>query len=361
MDAKSRIQELADDVKALRRYFRIMWRKRMVYVKYIAISLVLALVVAFSIPKTYSSSVVLAPEQSSSELGSGLAGLASMAGVSLPGMSSDAYTVDLYPSIVSSVDFTLALGGVKVYSDDLGFETTYSDYLLKNDKMPWWNYPIDWVKSWMNRLMGNSAAEISSGPSEGGRPSPRFMSKKDYAVSNKIQEKVRCAVEKMSGVISVSVIDHDPVIAAIMADSVVTRLNNFILNYRTGKARKEYDYTRQLCDSARKSYLEIQDKYVAYASTHNSIYSPASKAEIEFLENEVALAYQSYNAISSQLQIAQAKILESTPVYTVVESAYVPLYADSPKKIVLLFIFVVLAFAVATFKIFYAELFSKKR
>ena len=361
MDKKSRMQELADDARALRKCFWFVWRKRIVYVKYISVSIVLGLIIAFSIPKTYSSSVVLAPESSQSNFASSLSGLASMAGMSIGGFGEDAYTVDLYPSIVSSTDFTLALGNVLVPSPDDGSWIAYSKYLLKNSKQAWWSYPINWVKSLLNRLMGNSAVEISSDTSAGDHPSPRFMSKRDFAISNKIQGNVRCSVETLSGVISVTVIDHDPVVAAIMADSVVARLNNFILNYRTGKARKEYDYTKLLCDSARNSYLAIQDKFVRYASRHNSIYSPAVRAEMDFLENEVALAYQSYNTISSQLQVAQAKILESTPVYTVIESAYVPLYADSPKKVVLLFIFVSLSCAIATFKIFYAEIFSKKR
>lgn len=357
MEKKSRMQELADDARALRKCFRFVWRKRIVYVKYISVSIVLGLIIAFSIPKTYSSSVVLAPELPSTEFGSGIASLANIAGISIGGAGEDAYTVELYPSIVSSLDFTMALGEIKVNSEELGFETTYSKYLQENDKQAWWMHPVVWIKSLISLIAGS---DVPVPPSGSSAPAPRFLSKADYAVSNKIQGNVKCAVESITGVISVTVYDHDPVIAAIVADSVVARLNNFILDYRTGKARKEYNYMKQLCDSARMTYLAIQDKFVAYASTHNSVYSSASKAELEFLENEVALAYQSYSAMSSQLQIAQAKILESTPVYTVVESAYVPLYADSPKKMLVLVVFVMLACVAATFKIFYAEIFSKR-
>jgi uncharacterized protein involved in exopolysaccharide biosynthesis len=106
--------------------------------------------------------------------------------------------------------------------------------------------------------------------------------------------------------------------------------------------------------------LDVQDKYVKYALTHNSIYSPAQKAEFDFLEKEVALAYQSYSTAVSQRQLAQAKILESIPVYTVIESAYVPLFADSPNKVFLLIVFVMLSCVAATIKILYSEIFAKK-
>ena len=357
MEKKSRMQELADDLTALRKCLRVVWRKRAIYIKYISISVVLALIVAFSIPKTYSSSVILAPESQSSDMASGLQNVASFAGISMSGFGEDAYSIDLYPSIVSSLDFTLDLGRVKVYSADLGFQTTYAKYLQEHYKQAWWMYPVSWFNSFVSMIVGSDVPVPTEGDS---LPSPRFMTKADYAVSNKIQGNVRCAVEQITGVISVTVLDNDPVIAAIVADSVVARLNRFIMDYRTRKARKEYEYAAQLCDSARKSYIEVQNRFVDFASTHNQIYSAAHRAEMDFLENEVALAYQSYSSMVAQMQMAQAKVLESTPVYTIVESAYVPLYADSPKKLLVLIAFVMFACIIATLKVFYGEIFAKR-
>ena len=87
--------------------------------------------------------------------------------------------------------------------------------------------------------------------------------------------------------------------------------------------------------------------------------SPVQQAEKEFLQKEVELAYQSYSTAQLEKQMAQAQIFKSTPVYTVIESAYVPLFADSPKKVFLMVVFVFLSCAVATIKIFFSEVSSR--
>lgn len=353
MEKKSRMQELIDDVKALRKCVEFVWKKRNTYILYAIVGAILSLVVSFSIPKTYRSSVLLAPETTESEFGSGMTSVAGLAGIDL-GMSQDAYTVDLYPKIVSSVDFSLSLSEIKVKSSKMDTETTYYNYLLKHDKYPWWNYPIFWMKSTISKMF---AEDVQGGGSES---KMRYISKQENAVCGKIQNKVHFSIEKQVGVISVVVYDHDPEIASIVADSVVERLNNFILDYRTAKARKHYEYASALCDSTRLDYLSAQDKYVKYVSTHNSLNSPVQIAEKEFLEKEVELAYQSYNTATLQKQMAQAKIYESTPVYTIIESAYVPLFADSPKKVFLMAVFIILSCVVATIKILYSEIFKDK-
>lgn len=354
MENKSRIQELIDDVNAVRKCGKFLWKKRNTYIIYSIIGAVLSLVVSFSIPKTYCSSVLLAPETTDGELGGNISSVAGLAGLDLGG-NQDAFTVDLYPTIVSSYDFILGLSEVKVKSSELGIETTYSDYLLKYAKYPWWIYPVKWLKATIAKLLEDGK--------EGNNGTPtglRYLSKKEYAICGKIQDNVRFSVEKLTGVVSVAVYDQDPEIASIVAENVVERLNDFILEYRTSKARKRYEYTSALCDSTKLNYLNVQDRYVKYVAAHQALNSPVQKAEMDFLEKEVDLAFQSYNTAMLQNQMAQAKILESTPVYTVMESSYVPLYADSPKKMFMLIVFVMLSCVIATIKVFYSEFFSKK-
>ena len=56
----------------------------------------------------------------------------------------------------------------------------------------------------------------------------------------------------------------------------------------------------------------------------------------------MTVAYGIYNQMAQQLQMSKAKVMEITPVYTVVQPATVPLRAEKPKKPMLLigFIFI---------------------
>lgn len=84
-----------------------LWKQRKKLIIWSVCGAVLGLVVAFSIPKEYATSVKLAPEITDSKASAGgLGALASMAGLSTgSGGGMDAVYPQLYPDVVSSVPF----------------------------------------------------------------------------------------------------------------------------------------------------------------------------------------------------------------------------------------------------------------
>lgn len=362
MNKKSRLQELYDDLMALKKGVRFVWLRKSLYIKYCSVAVILSLIISFSIPKSYSTSVVLAPESQSSGLGAGLASLANMAGISMGGVTEDAYTVDLFPTIVSSNDFILDLFNVRVRSSKRGIDTTYATYLAKHQLKPWWSYPYIWVRGIVQKIFPQEDI-VASANGVGGtdeKPAIHYLSKSQLAMCYKIQNNLFCVVDKMSGVIVITANDQDPEISATIANATVEKLNKFILDYRTRKARNDYEYISALCDSTKNAYVEAQKRFTEYARTHIDAYSPEAKMNMLVLENEVTLAYSTYSTVASQKQMAQAKILEATPVYTVVESAYVPITAKSPRKMIITIIFVVFACAFATLRLAYVIVKQKK-
>ena len=101
------------------------WASRKLVFKACGIAALVGLVVAFSIPKEYSTSVTLAPES-----GGSMGALAAMAGINL-GTSSgeDALSPELYPDIVSSTPFLIELFDVKVKDQKAKVDTTLYAYL----------------------------------------------------------------------------------------------------------------------------------------------------------------------------------------------------------------------------------------
>ena len=59
-----------------------LWKKRSMIIKWCCVGAVIGLMVGFSIPKTYKTGAVLAPE-TEQKMGSGVSSIASMMGVSL--------------------------------------------------------------------------------------------------------------------------------------------------------------------------------------------------------------------------------------------------------------------------------------
>lgn len=86
------------------------WAKRRFIIKYALIGAVAGLVIGFSLPKEYTSSVKMAPEEGKSNKTSNMAGLAALAGFDLSGAGGvDGINLMLYPDVVQSTPFIVEL------------------------------------------------------------------------------------------------------------------------------------------------------------------------------------------------------------------------------------------------------------
>lgn len=83
---------------------------------------------------------------------------------------------------------------------------------------------------------------------------PFMLTKEQSRIVKMIDKKVVCDVDKKTMVISINVTDQDPLICATIADSVQRRLQNFITDYRTKKAKVDLEYSRKLFKEAKARY-----------------------------------------------------------------------------------------------------------
>ena len=140
---------------------------------------------------------------------------------------------------------------------------------------------------------------------------------------------------------SVTATFQDSKVAAVVADSVVKKLQEYIIDYRTSKSKEDCLYLEKLFKERQQEYYEAQRKYADYMDSHDNIILQSVRTEQERLQNDMSLAYQVYSQVTSQLQVSRAKVQEEKPVFAVVEPAVVPLEPSgtSRKVYVLAFIF----------------------
>ena len=303
------------------------------------IAAVAAIVIGFSIPKQYSSSVSLAPEmQEDGNLG-GMSSLASIAGVNLNN-SSDAIGPDLYPDVVSSNAFLVDLLDTQVETADGSVKTTFMQYLLRHNKRPWWGLAVGGIQKAVKSLFKIDKPNWSKQKID-----PQRLTPEEEGLITRLRGIVSCSVDDNSGIISISVSAQDPLVAKTIVDTATAHLQLFITQYRTNKARNDLAYYQQLEQEAKVDYAEAQRNYAAYSDTHQDAALQSYLVKQESLENELQLAYNNYSKIRQQVQMAQAKVQEKTPAFTVVEKANVPNLPSSPRKKLIFIAFLFLAFA----------------
>jgi uncharacterized protein involved in exopolysaccharide biosynthesis len=284
---------------------------------------IIGLAISFGTPKEYRASVMLAPETATSNsLTSNISSLASMVGMDMDfGNSSDAIYPELYPDLIQSTDFIVSLFPVTVETKDGSLTTDYFDYLKNHTRRAWYKRPAEWLANMVEKMKGDD----SGAPTDDSHVDPFRLTKKQYNIAHNIGKSINCTVDKKTSVITIEVTDQDPLISATMADSVRNKLQNFITEYRTKKARNDLAYMERLFAEAREQYVKARQQYASFSDTNQDLLLQSYKSKQDDLENDMQLKYNAYTQIYEQLQLSKAKVQERTPAFTIVQSASVPI------------------------------------
>lgn len=319
-----------------------LWKRRRMFYKTLGVALIVGLVIAFSIPKEYSVTVTLAPE-STKRTNSSLASMAAMMGLGDLAASSerDALNILLFPDILASNPFALELYSMPVKPAESDTIMALNEYMSLT-KRPWWNTIVELP----SKMIGGLVSMFSSKDAETKTDTinPFRLSKAEAGKISLIKKAMEANVDNKTGFTTITVTMQDAEVAATVADSVVKRLQDYVTAYRTKKAAGDCEYWEKLYKEKQAEYYEAQQKYANYVDENKSLFTQRSKIEGERLQNEMNLAYQIYNQMATQLQMAQGKLQEAKPVFAVVEPATVPLRPVAPRKMVILIGCLFLAF-----------------
>jgi uncharacterized protein involved in exopolysaccharide biosynthesis len=140
-----------------------------------------------------------------------------------------------------------------------------------------------------------------------------------------------------------------------MADTVKTRLQKFITDYRTSKARVDLEYNKKITAETKARYEKARQRYAEFMDANNDIILQTVRQRQTDLENEMQLQYNAYQQVAQQLLAAEAKVQQETPAFTTLQSATVPVRKSGPKRAQMCLIFLFLAFLGTTAYILYRE------
>ena len=303
-----------------------LWEDRRKYILPLLITFIVACIYIFSLPRFYTSGTKLAPEMESSISG-GLSSIASSFGFDINNMqTTDAITPLLYPDLMDDNGFVTSLFPIKLETKDKSLQTTYVDYIAKHQKKPWWSF----ISTAISQLLKEEE------PATRGQQDfdPYNLTDNQNNIAEFIRQNISISVNSKTGVISISTQAQDPLICKTLADSVRLKLQSYITTYRTNKARNDYEYYKELTNSAKDEYEKIRRQYASMsdATTNVSLRSVALK--MEDMENDMQLKLNAYTTLNTQLQAAKAKVQERTPAFTILQGASVPMKPAGPKRMI---------------------------
>ena len=324
-----------------------LWAHRKKYYYVLPATLVITYLFTLFYPRYYRSSVSMAPETSGTSVSGSLESLASSFGLggALGKLSTtDAIYAEIYPEVVASKNFIVELMGIEVTTQDGSVKCNYYTYIRDHQAAPWWNYVIESIK--------NIFKEVKVDTYDGkGKLSVFNHTREQGYIFDAIKGNIACRYDKATDIFSIVVKDQDPLVCATMAEATSRKLQEFIVKYRTNKARVDYEYYKKLCEESKANYEQALAKYAASADAHKNTVLAAYQSKLESLENDMQAKYNIYTAISAQMQASQAKLQEATPAFTVIESASVPHKPAGPKRMIISVFMTILASIVVSAKI----------
>lgn len=186
MEDKNKDVEVID----LRIIFSKIRAKKKLYYRVLPIVFALSCAYILCIPRTYTSSLILAPEMSnSSNLGSTIGSLASSFGLDLGNMeTTDAINPMLYPDLMEDNGFVVGLFDIKVATFDGTVKCNYYDYLTKYQDYPFWTKSIEAIKIFFEEK-----------ETKGTIKNPYMLSKKQDNVATVVRKSISISTDKKNG------------------------------------------------------------------------------------------------------------------------------------------------------------------
>lgn len=87
-----------------------------------------------------------------------------------------------------------------------------------------------------------------------------------------LSKRISVLVDKKTGLTTLSVTMQDARIAACLTDSVMYRLQDYVTEYRTNKARQDFEFQKKLFARKKKEYEIAQENYAKFSDANKILF-----------------------------------------------------------------------------------------
>lgn len=306
------------------------WQGRTRLLLITAVSAGIGVIVALCMQAEYVSEAKIMPEMSngSGDVVKRLASVAGLAGMDFSEAEAiEAVRPDLYPNVLQSTPFILHLIDQRVTTKN-EISTTVGECLAPRQG---WS---------LKQFLGNNDEDHANAkPLKPNAPVQLTAWQKDLA--DDIEKRVGAKLDTRSGIITITAKMPDAYVAAQVAQLAMNYLTQYVISYRTEKARQDLQFYTQRLNETRRRYQTAQFNVFHYNDQHKYFVVQAATMDKQRMEAELSIAQTVYTELSRQYEQAKLKVQERTPVFKVLEPPQVPLKRISPKRTVTVLLFTI--------------------
>jgi len=341
-------QEDSIDIIALLKDF---WSARKTILKITVAFTFLGLFVAIFTENEYTASTTFVPLAQGSAAGGGsLGSLASLAGINIGGAgSSEEIAPELYPKIVNSIPFQLALLNMPLTIEGQAIPVSYSEYykniyspgLLSNIKKYTLGLPgvlISWVRS------APIDTEVAAGTKENKIIS---ISKEESILIEGLEHQISLTVNDKEGFISISATLPEAKASAEMVLKAQQLLQEYALQFKTQKSMEQLNFIKERYAEKQREFDQIKIALARFQDQNTGINTALGRTKLLQLQSEYDLTFTVYSGLAKQLETQRLQVKKDTPLFTVLQPVSIPLQKSAPKRALILLVYLFLGFVLS--------------
>lgn len=313
-----------------------LWDGRKTIIICTAVFIVLGLVAALTMKRTYTVSSTMVPQMASRN-NSSLSSLASLAGIDL-GMTNTGADLSplVYPQIVSSVPYRLELMNTPLHyakADTAVSMYTYAKEYAKPGVMSYIKKYTIGLPFVILGLFQKEKPEDNLTPSDAADegPKPIVLTKDEEAMIKVIGANVSLAVDKKEGYLTLTVNGSEPLQTAELAIAAQTLLQREVTRFRTEKAEDQLKYVEARFKEIKAENENYQTQLATIRDRSKNMPTSRALIEQERIQAKYAVSSAIYSEMAKQLEQAKMQVKRDTPMLTIIKPVTVPRQASNSR------------------------------
>lgn len=316
--------------------FKRLWHKRKFIIIVTGYFMLFGLFIAIFSPTEYTATCVFVPQTGSKSGGGGLSSLAAMAGISLGDMGGGSETIspNVYPDLLKNMDFQKELMYTKVKFNKWDEPITLYDYYTNPEYSTF--SLIGTIKKYTiglpGLLIGAIKGSEKTDSNSTGNANLNYFTNKEYKCSKILARTISMTLNDKKGYINLNVNMPEAAVAAQIGDATLKLLQKYITRFKIARAQASLNFIEGRYNEAKIEYERKQTLYAEFQDANRVISSKVAATKEDQLKNEYTLAYTIYSELAKQLEQANIKVKEDTPILTAVKPFDVPFNRSKPQK-----------------------------
>ena len=338
-------EENGIDIVAL---LRSLWAGRKTVFICLGIFIVLGLVAALTMKRTYTVQTVIVPQQASSR-SSSLGSLAALAGIDMGMQTSGSELSPLvYPEIVNSVPYRLELMHTPLHYSKVDHPVSMFDYALGGYEKP---TVFTYIKQYTIGLPGLIMGSIMGKPKEIVLPAldstavdtverPIVVTVNEQKMLDMFGRVVSLDINKKEGFLTLTVNGTEPIQTAELAMKAQALLQDEVTRHRTEKSLSELEYIQARYEEVKKENDRNQEQLAYVIDRSQSLMNTRDNIARDRAQAKYNVSNAIYNELAKQLEQAKIQVKRDTPSYAIIQPVTIPMKpSNSRAKTLIVWVF----------------------